>query len=824
MKNQFALTFLICTCFILNAQPRFEYFAFQNKLSSNVIQDILIEDRNKVWIATNTGLKLFNGDSFINYDIHTSSLPDDNIRDLEFINNVLYFITDSGLTRFDGNQFIHYTSSNGLLNNQLEAITSDQSGHLWIASLDGISKFDGTSFFHDTTRIAYDIVADTNGFIYVMPDTIIIDAPAFQKFEYFNGSSWNKITQANTRYVFFKPKFKRTRNNGIIVLAPQNQYFELSALHGLKRITAIDEYTNQEIHFIKDIEVEPNGTKWLGKNFNEYFALYRGQDSLFDGFQIRPLSQSFSNIDVHDGVVVAGDQKGIYVSNSWIEPMKKEEEISINSINARVNINGPLFNDFGERRPGFEFPKGSGNNGIYAAGFVLAARHRSQLNTIVNVNTYMSNLIEGPIGDLNTGRNYIVKVSKNDIIKHQNQFTSPNYQMPESIRDWPANGDTSFNQAIDLAPYFDVNGNGCYEPHKGDYPAILGDEAVYWINHPEDSSLKLEYHYMLYGYSDSTTDALNQSLFLKYTIVNRSQLAFDSIKVGFYTDFDLGNSADDYVGCDSLHNIAYAYNGDAFDDGVRGQPGYGINPPSLGVKYLSDSMMTHLYYNIGSGQNGDPSLPVHWYNYLHAMDQNGKRINYPGTNIPTSYYLSGHPLLPGTWSELDTSKGQNANPPGDRRSLSSIRSFSLEAGERRSIDLVIGYDKEDTIGPIGNNINAMVKLLNSAGSHWETFNYSGFQYSDDGNCDVVSIAELKTGKDHLSVYPNPNDGLFKIQSTEKIDQIVVFDVRGKMVFEKQGLNHSTFDINLKEKLPSGLYIVRVKNSNQHWLSKKVVVE
>ena len=58
--------------------------------------------------------------------------------------------------------------------------------------------------------------------------------------------------------------------------------------------------------------------------------------------------------------------------------------------------------------------------------------------------------------------------------------------IPESIRDWPANGNSAQDQF--LAPFFDQNGNGYYEPEQGDYPDynITGDNdeaELYGIKH-----------------------------------------------------------------------------------------------------------------------------------------------------------------------------------------------------------------------------------------------------------------------------------------------------------------------------------------------------
>jgi len=46
----------------------------------------------------------------------------------------------------------------------------------------------------------------------------------------------------------------------------------------------------------------------------------------------------------------------------------------------------------------------------------------------------------------------------------------PDYTPPKSIIEWPAHGDVSKGQAYFLAPFFDQNGDGFYDPYAGDYP------------------------------------------------------------------------------------------------------------------------------------------------------------------------------------------------------------------------------------------------------------------------------------------------------------------------------------------------------------------
>ena len=42
-------------------------------------------------------------------------------------------------------------------------------------------------------------------------------------------------------------------------------------------------------------------------------------------------------------------------------------------------------------------------------------------------------------------------------------------------------GDTSLGQAPYLAPFVDVDYDGLYNPALGDYPDVMGDQAIFFI-------------------------------------------------------------------------------------------------------------------------------------------------------------------------------------------------------------------------------------------------------------------------------------------------------------------------------------------------------
>jgi len=80
---------------------------------------------------------------------------------------------------------------------------------------------------------------------------------------------------------------------------------------------------------------------------------------------------------------------------------------------------------------------------------------------------------------------------------------------------------------------------------------------------------------------------------------------------------------------------------------------------------------------------------------------------------------------------------------------------------------------------------------------------------------------------NFSIYPNPNKGSFnvKFDSTSNNEiSIVVTDIRGRNIFEKQYSNLGLFDQNIQlSNIESGVYLVTVKDGTKK-IVKKIVVD
>ncbi|MGL5892510.1 MAG: hypothetical protein ACRC3B_21640, partial [Bacteroidia bacterium] len=349
--------------------------------------------------------------------------------------------------------------------------------------------------------------------------------------------------------------------------------------------------------------------------------------------------------------------------------------LNINQVFADVNSNGDLFWDY--MNAGFEVPAGSGTHTIFADALWIGGFDAGgQLH--LGAQTYRqtgNDFFGGPVSSPSTYNSAfdmqwarLWKISRSDInsflLWYANPSQFPNYTVPQSILSWPGNGDTTLGQAAQLAPYVDLNQNGIYEPSLGEYPCMKGDQMIFGIFnddrniHTETGGQKLgvEVHMTVYGFAAPAGTWESRAVFVNYKLYNRSQQAYSDVYVGRWTDFDIGDYSDDYVGCDVQRGMYYGYNGDA-NDGASSTPGpgtYGANPPAQGVMVLrgpeadaADAidndldgitdesgeycrMNRFMTYNNDFTVTGNPSTDTNFYSYLSSAWLDASPVTYGG--------------------------------------------------------------------------------------------------------------------------------------------------------------------------------------------------
>ena len=303
--------------------------------------------------------------------------------------------------------------------------------------------------------------------------------------------------------------------------------------------------------------------------------------------------------------------------------------------------------------------------------------------------------------------------------------------IPLDVLGWPARGNIYFeeihgfklpNTTQGLAAFFDVDGNGQYDPCNGDYPVIevrgcitpqYPDEMVFWIYndaggiHTQTQGQPIQMEIQVQAFAYATNDEINDMTFQRYKLINRATTSIDSTFFAMWVDPDLGCFTDDYIGCDTSRSLAYVYNEDVLDgetgcDCPLGVGTYCDEVPILGVDYFRGpldeegneiGMSSFTYYNnsaVGNWPNAmtDPQVAQEYYNYMSGSWKDGTPFSYGGTG----YQLGGSPIeyaFTETPNDVTGWSMCTANLDfGDRRTIQASGPFRLDPGAVN--ELIVG--------------------------------------------------------------------------------------------------------------------------------------
>jgi hypothetical protein len=291
------------------------------------------------------------------------------------------------------------------------------------------------------------------------------------------------------------------------------------------------------------------------------------------------------------------------------------DSLDINNVKAEINASGNEFSSFATLETLFRIPKDGqqgtfynfdlwiGGKGSDSSLYLAADKFRQGPNN--SIPGTRPDFYAGPVMDSvnysidqDTLWNRVWKVKKSEVEYHKNHWNEQGYIPPSNILNWPGNGNTTSGQAPELAPYHDNNGDGKYNAADGDYPDIMGDEAIFTIYnddrdiHKESGGKKLgvEIHAMAYAFNLPDDSAFKNTIFFNYKIFNRSSRSYYNTYLGVYADLDIGYIMDDYIGCDVKKSSFIGYNGLPVDG--TGQPfAYGAHPPAQSVTILGGPFM-----------------------------------------------------------------------------------------------------------------------------------------------------------------------------------------------------------------------------------------
>lgn len=503
---------------------------------------------------------------------------------------------------------------------------------------------------------------------------------------------------------------------------------------------------------------------------------------------------------------------------NFLNAQQTLDTLNGNSISAIINDRGRLFNNPQLGRAGYEFPAGSGNHLIFSGGFWFGGTNQNGDLKLAAFGYSGYDFYSGPYSstnsysDLDYSNDYlssIWSVKKSDILHHISNYNQQGYVAPDGILNWPGNGDPSIGVAEQLAPYIDENNNGIYEPHLGEYPCIKGDEASYQIMHEDlangqsgGQEIGAEIHIMVYQYQ--SLNFIDSTTFMEVKVFNRGQNSYNDFKASIYMDPDIGFSEDEYIGSTPTKNLVYAYNADNFDEGGNGAPGYGANPPAIGIVSLNKDFEYFWYL-----QRSTISLLSDYWNSMNGRNPDGSFWSHGITGATTQFLFDGVPGLGTGWTEMNIDGNGTANPMGDRRFIATSIEETFNPGDTLIYNYAIIVNRQ------GDHLENVQGLINYADSVQNYFNANNSDCSS--NISLGLTEEFQFGK--LEIYPNPaTNQMNVVWNNVSANEIKIFSFQGLLI------NTIPISANENEKLidisglSPGIYFVIIGSG-----VKKVVV-
>lgn len=362
--------------------------------------------------------------------------------------------------------------------------------------------------------------------------------------------------------------------------------------------------------------------------------------------------------------VIAEDPKTNPAISTKISDYK---HIDINTISACITNYGSIFRDPATGNSGFEWPKDGGVFAIFASGLWIGAKVNNDVRVAVAEYDYeyrpgtIDPVTHQP-NDPNLARYMVYKYQPGDVIS------------PEAIAD------------------------GC--PTE-----VWGDQMLWSVYNEADSAahikfgtspLGVEIQQTVFGWS--MAGPADNLVMLRWLIINRGIETLDSAYISIWSDPDLGDYSDDFVGCDTTLSLGFCYNSTDYD------AEYGAAPPAVGydffqgpivaspgdtavfmgkkiINFKNLPMTSFAYYNNSTQINGNPQTGPEAYNYMQAKWRDGSHMTYGGdgtnpANPLTNFMFTGDPESGTGW--LDTN-------PEDRRFIMNTGPFTMAPGDSQEI-------------------------------------------------------------------------------------------------------------------------------------------
>lgn len=418
------------------------------------------------------------------------------------------------------------------------------------------------------------------------------------------------------------------------------------------------------------------------------------------------------------------------------------------------------------------------------------------------------------------------RVNYNEVTAHQLDYFVDgviNESPHPHILGWPGRGNPNFLDIhgwelpdTDLAPFFDYDNDGNYEPLDGDYPLIKGSWNLWRIINDagnihtasDGDNMRAEIKILLYGQLSSET--LADTYFSEIEVKNGGSSVWEDFHFGMWRS-NLGGELSRQGGIGCVPDEKYSYLFVAEDD----MPDNDIYVPFFEITQIMPAQtemqtdnFSYFTYFINPAQGNppptmtDPTTVLEYHNYLTGKWRDGTPLTYGGNGYggetQTNYAYSGD------WAGTEDWIFCN-DPFTDEKIYRTVMSSSfgdMLPGQKKTITYAHTVKQTDNVGCDFD----LTDIVNNIENEWQ-------------NGPVISNTDHPSPNKNITVFPNPFGSELTITSeTQSLESVEIYDTAGKSVFTKKPETHQT---TINPDLPKGLYFLKIETKEGAALTTKI---
>ncbi|MDD5361658.1 MAG: T9SS type A sorting domain-containing protein [Ignavibacteria bacterium] len=555
-----------------------------------------------------------------------------------------------------------------------------------------------------------------------------------------------------------------------------------------------------------------------------------------------------TSADLNSGTVYNNDKYAAVGSNGTFLLREIDTSLFVSKINANNICTFGSYRGAFDRSmissnmtPGFEWPRGTGKTLIFSTGLSASCMINGQLAQtmcIYNGEYFPGAIRNGQLFDSSIFRLY--KVSRSD---------------GPSSPDW-----LNWGSMVPYgAPYVDVNNNGIYEPLI-DTPGVKNAAQTFFVcltdlnpcSHNASEGfgggitspiMGIELHMTRWEY---TYPSFNNVIFTKFEILNKGASNWTGTRFAIISDPDVGSPDDDYIGCDTIRNMGYAYNR------TNNDPVYGAAPPAVGYDVLKGPV----------NKNVTPNITYNMSSFTRYLNCNSDPPNECDPGSPNEAYtiMKGYksdganwldPTQPTGWGSFKRSKKIFYGDPETNQGWTPQQSYIVNYGN-------------DSVGTLASNESLRDKrFVQGMGADNYTINSGDTaviwlaQFAARGTSNLNSVTRLKELSDIVQAfyesnftvginqiseevplsfslmqnYPNPFNPETKIRFAlpeKSFVTIKIYNVLGQLIdkpVDNKHLNAGTYQTKYNgSKLASGIYFYRIETEKFTQTKRMVLIK